>query len=156
MKIRKKHISGISQMDELMEKYYDGLTTIEEERLLHQFLMKRDLPERFIADKEIFCYFDHKKNKPTFRILPVIRWGAVAAVLLSVVFSLHVMTNMHESSYACIDGQKTTDLLKIKSSAMASLSDISGDVNEVDEGFKSVNNQDLMLQQLNVFTESDN
>ena len=156
MKIRKKHISGISQMDELMEKYYDGLTTVEEEQMLHQFLMKRDLPERFRADKEIFGYFDTKKHKPSLRILPVIRWGAVAAVVFSVVFSLHVMTNKHNSNYACIDGQKTTDILKIKSSAMASLSDISGDVNEVDEGFKDVNNQDLMLQQLNVFTKSDN
>ena len=156
MKIRKKHISGISQMDELMEKYYDGLTTVEEEQMLHQFLMKRDLPERFRADKEIFGYFDTKKHKPSLRILPVIRWGAVAAVIFSVVFSLHVMTNKHESNYACIDGQKTTDILKIKSSALASLSDISGNVNEVDEGFKDVNNQDLMLQQLNVFTKSDN
>jgi len=156
MKIRKKHISGISQMDELMEKYYDGLTTVEEERMLHHILMKRNLPERFRADKEIFGYFDTKKHKPSLRILPVIRWGAVAAVIFSVVFSLHVMTNKHESNYACIDGQKTTDILKIKSSALASLSDISGNVNEVDEGFKDVNNQDLMLQQLNVFTKSDN
>ena len=156
MKIRKKHISGISQMDELMEKYYDGLTTVEEERMLHHILMKRNLPERFRADKEIFGYFDTKKHKPSLRILPVIRWGAVAAVIFSVVFSLHVMTNKHESNYAYIDGQKTTDILKIKSSALASLSDISGNVNEVDEGFKDVNNQDLMLQQLNVFTKSDN
>ena len=156
MRIRKKQISGISQMDELMEKYYDGLTTVEEERMLHHILMKRNLPERFRADKEIFGYFDTKKHKPSLRILPVIRWGAVAAVIFSVVFSLHVMTNKHESNYACIDGQKTTDILKIKSSALASLSDISGNVNEVDEGFKDVNNQDLMLQQLNVFTKSDN
>jgi len=156
MKIRRKHIINIREADLLIEKYYDGLTSVEEERQLQKFMTQQDLPERFEADKSIFGYFDQKKHKPSFRIYPILRWVAGAAVILTAVFSLHLFMNTQPSNYACIDGKKTTDILKIKSTALASLSEISSTANEVDEGFKNINNLELMEQQLNVFSESDN
>ena len=156
MKIKRIHTIEISEADLLIEKYYEGLTSVEEERLLYKFLSQEDLPVRFENDKNILGYFEKKKYKPTYRINPFFRWAAVAVVILSVVFSLHLFVDTHPSNYACINGQKTTDILKIKSSAFASLSEISSTINEVDEGFKNLNNQELIEQQLNVFSETDN
>ena len=41
------------EADRLLEKYYDGLTTTAEERLLQQFLLQDNLPTRYDPDKAI-------------------------------------------------------------------------------------------------------
>lgn len=55
-------IISIQEAEVLLEKYYDGLTGKEEERLLHDFLAREDVPERFHAEKAMFGYFDKQKK----------------------------------------------------------------------------------------------
>jgi hypothetical protein len=53
---------SIQEAEVLLEKYYDGLTSKEEERLLHDFLAREDVPARFHAEKAMFGYFDNQKK----------------------------------------------------------------------------------------------
>ena len=55
-------IISIQEAEVLLEKYYDGLTSKEEERLLHDFLAREDVPARFHAEKAMFGYFDNQKK----------------------------------------------------------------------------------------------
>lgn len=55
-------IISIQEAEVLLEKYYDGLTGKEEERLLHDFLAREDVPARFHAEKAMFGYFDSQKK----------------------------------------------------------------------------------------------
>ena len=152
MKIRINHKTDYSEANRLIEKYYDGLTTVEEEKQIQHFLSQPDLPERFDVEKEIFGYFDHKKKKPHKSILTYFRWASVAAVLAAVVFSLQVFMNSNSSNYAYIDGKKIYDVHQIKSQALESLQDVSSKTNEVEDGFKNLNDHQLIEQQLDVFS----
>ena len=152
MKIRINHKTDYSEANRLIEKYYDGLTTVEEEKQIQHFLSQPDLPERFDVEKEIFSYFDHKKKKPHKSILTYFRWAGAAAVLAAVVFSLQVFMNSNSSNYAYIDGKKIYDVHQIKSQALESLQDVSSKTNEVEDGFKNLNDHQLIEQQLDVFS----
>jgi hypothetical protein len=152
MKIRIKNRISASEADRLIEKYYEGLTSLKEEKLISDFLLQQDIPERFAVEKDIFGYFGHKKHKAVFSISPFIRWTGVAAGIISVIFCLRVLTNIHTSNYACIDGEKTTNMTEIKNQALASLSGMSSKTNEVEEGFKNLDNHESVEQQLKVFS----
>jgi len=152
MNIRIKHKTNFSKLDQLIERYYEGLTTADEEKQIHNFLTLPDLPKRFEVEKEIFGYFEYKKQKHHTSILPYFRWASVAATVAIVAFSLQVYLNTNQSNYACIDGKKTYDVNEIKSQALESLSAVTPKTNEVEEGFKNLNDHDEIKQQLDVFS----
>ena len=41
-------------MKQLLNKYYEGLTTEQEEQTLKDWLLSEDVPEEFAADRELF------------------------------------------------------------------------------------------------------
>ncbi len=43
----------LSQMEELLQKFYDGATTADEERILQEFLNSADCPEAWAADRAV-------------------------------------------------------------------------------------------------------
>jgi len=152
MKIRIKNKITFSEADKLIERYYDGLTSADEEKQLRSFLSQSTLPERYKPEQAIFGYFDGKKKKVQFSLRPTIRWASVAAVILASVFIAKLYLTEKQSDYAFIDGKKITNMSEIKSQALASLSDISAKNNEVEDGLKNVNNDELIKKQLDVFS----
>lgn len=152
MKIRMKHIINYSQADRLIERYYEGLTSVEEEKQLQHFLSQRGLPERYGPEQAIFGYFFQKKINKNFTIVPYIRWATVAAVIVFGVFGVMTITTQNQTNYAYVDGERITDIQEIKSQALSSLRNISSENDEVDEGLKSMNGNKLMEQQLDVFS----
>jgi len=152
MNIRIKHKTDFSKLDRLIERYYEGMTTADEEKQIHNYLTLPDLPNRFEVEKQIFGYFDQKKKKYHAGIVPYFRWASVAAAVVIVVFSLQVYMNTNRSNYACIDGKKIYDVHQIKSQALESLIDVSPKTNEVEEGFNNLNDHDVIKQQLDVFS----
>ena len=153
MRFQLKYKVSYAEADRLIEKYYDGLTTGAEEKQLQQFLMRSDLPEKYNAEQAIFGYFDHKKGKKHVRMLPYMRWAAVAAVLLLVVAGPQFFVSAHPSDFAYIDGRKVSDIREVKSHALASLGDISSSKDEVKESLKNINDNELIEQQLDVFSK---
>ena len=152
MKIKMKYKLSFSEADKLIERYYEGLTSGEEEKQLDEFLSQPNLPEQYKPEQAIFGYFDHKKHKPHFSLRPYISWISAAAVILSVVFGLQFLEAGNRSDYAYIDGKRITDIREVKSQALASLSDIDSGTKEVEESFINLNNNDLIKDQLEVFS----
>lgn len=59
----------------ILSKYYDGLSTIEEENLLRKYFDKHVIPDSLIADKTILSFNNQDKN-PTFNSNSEI-WDAI-------------------------------------------------------------------------------
>ncbi|MDP4239708.1 MAG: hypothetical protein Q8904_09615 [Bacteroidota bacterium] len=152
MRIKMKYKLSPAEADRLIERYYEGLTTGEEEKQLQTFLSQAGLPERYKPEQAIFGYFNHKKQKAVFKIAPYIRWASVAAVVVLVLFSVQVFLTEKKANFAYIDGNRITNVQKIKSQALASLSDVSSSRDEVEEGLKNINDNGLIEQQLDVFS----
>lgn len=152
MKIMMKYKMSFSDADRLIERYYEGMTTVEEEKQLQLFLSQPGLPERYLPEQAIFGYFNSKKLKPHFSMVPYIRWASVAAVVIFVAIGIQKYTGENLSNYAYVDGVKITNVQEIKSKAMASLSDISSENDEVESGLKSMKGNELVEQQLDVFS----
>ncbi len=48
------------KLDQLLEKYYKGDSTLEEEQILRQFFMNSNVPEGYEAEKMIFGYYSEE------------------------------------------------------------------------------------------------
>ena len=155
MRIKINNRISNDKADSLIEKYYEGLTTGDEERQLKAFLSRRDLPDKYKPEQAILGYFDRKAPKKHVSLLPYIRWASVAAVVVLGLFSIQRFTADNKANYAFIDGHKVSNMHTIKSQALASLVDVSSSTNEVEEGFKSLNENESIEQQLDVFSSTE-
>lgn len=153
MRFKLNYKMTFEQADKLIEKYYDGLSTVEEEKLLRKFLSQPKLPAKYKPEQDIFGYFELKKQKTTFKIQPYIRWVSTVAAVLVLAFGIQIFILQSSGNYAYIDGVKITNNDEIRTRALASLSNVSADNNEIEQSFKNLNGSDLMQKQLDVFSE---
>jgi len=58
-----RKLINIQEAATLVNKYYEGYTSGEEEKLLYTFLSQKNLPKQFEADKAILGYFASRKKK---------------------------------------------------------------------------------------------
>ena len=152
----KHKIISTKEADALLEKYYEGFTSAEEERQLHLFLSQADLPERYDADRAMMGYFAGEKSssKPKQKpvIIPMIRWASVAAALLGGVFLVKSLMIEKPQCYAYVDGVKVTDVTAVKAEAMQSISDIASGPDEVAQTTKQFQTEQIVKDQLSVFS----
>ncbi len=114
----------IKEAKVLVDRYMDGETTAEEERILrHFFRTAADLPDEWQPLRALFAYVDHEAaqdsktaDKPARAIrmqkphLRASRWwwtGAAAASLLGAMLLWPRPDN--ERNFAVIDGERVTD-----------------------------------------------
>lgn len=144
----------IKDADVLIAKYYEGLTTVTEEKQLHDFLLQKDLPARFETEKAMFGFFAEQKSKPKGKKIQLLRWTSVAAVFVTMFFTTGYLFSQNERSYVCIDGKSYTDLNFIKSRALESINDlaVTNDEIKISTGLLQ-DNQDLIQQQLSLFDD---
>jgi hypothetical protein len=147
-----------AEADALLEKYYEGFTSAEEERLLHLFLSQPGLPERYGADRAMMGYFGSEKQavKPVKRtvIIPMIRWASVAAALIGGIFLVRSMMMEKSQCYAYVDGVKVTDMTAVKAEAMQSIDEIASGPDEVAQTTKQFKAEQIVKDQLSVFSEN--
>lgn len=145
-----------AEADALLEKYYEGFTSAEEERLLHLFLSQPGLPERYEADRAMMGYFASEKQavKPVKRtvIIPMIRWASVAAALIGGIFLVRSMIMEKPQCYAYVDGVRVTDMTAVKAEAMQSIDAIAAGPDEVAQTTKQFQTQQIVKDQLSVFS----
>lgn len=152
MKNIKAHKITTAEADRLIELYYEGLSTVEEENKLRNFLSSEKLPSKYEPEKAIFGFFEKKKQKPSFSLKRSIQWISVAAVVAIGFFSIQFWTSENINSYAYIDGIKTTDLTLIKRQAIASITELNSSGDIVKETFQQLNDKDIIQQQLDLFS----
>jgi hypothetical protein len=52
------------EVKKLLEKYYEGDSSIDEELILKEFFSRDEMPEEFKAERDIFCYFLQSSGMP--------------------------------------------------------------------------------------------
>ncbi len=156
MKIYKSKKISTREADELIERYYDGLTTVEEERKLHQFLSQPSLPEKYAAEQAMFGYFKAKKVVQKRQLPIYMRWVAMIAIIFTSVYTFQTLNASQLKSYAIVNGKKITNTEKIKAIALTSINEISSTNSEVEESLKAINPNKLVNEQLDVFNNLAN
>lgn len=137
----------MKDIEELLNKYFEGETTCEEERELRRFFTEGLVPEHLQMYRPMFAFFEaehtqyvqasatarsEKKNK-TFRYYLTYSLGTVAATLLLVLGVSGVYRHLSpaSSSYVIIDGKQYTDATLIREQAKAAFRDVSFSEEEV-------------------------
>ena len=125
------------EIKQLLELYFEGLTTSEQEAALRRFFMSGEAPEELRIYRPLFVYFDAeiKATKPVRRRRPNNRlylWlsgvAACTALLIgSLTISLQRTGCPPDSNYVMINGRCYTDDATIRAETMKSLHSVQED-----------------------------
>ena len=131
-----------SQTEALLEKYFEGLTSLEEEQVLRDYFQREGLPEELKVHAPMFQYFSSErkeiqKNEVSARRNKTIRlgyWVSVSAaacllLFLGMNFFQNSKRSAMETSVAYIDGKRYMNIEQIQAEALKALENLS-DVNE--------------------------
>ena len=152
MKLIKRDIITVDEAEKLMEKYYEGSTTVAEENQLRTFLAQSKVPPQFEAEKAIFGYYESNKDRKNFRLQPYLRWAAAAVITAGVIIPVSIFQASGKTNYAYINGVKTTNTQEIISLAHTTINFVS-DNNEVEDGLDNLKNDETIKNQLDAFSE---
>lgn len=142
----------MKEIEELLNKYFEGETTCEEERALRRFFTEEFVPEHLQMYRPIFAFFEtehtryvqaptnirqenrqEKKKKKTFSYYLTYTLGTVAATLLLIVGVSGIYRHLFPAptSYVIIDGKRYTDTELAREQAKAAFRDVSFSKEEV-------------------------
>ena len=152
MKLIRRNIITVDEAEKLMEKYYEGSTTVAEENQLRTFLAQSNVPPQFEAEKTIFGYYESKKDRKNFRLQPYLRWAAAAVIAAGVIIPVSIFQVSGKTNYAYINGVKITNTQEIISLAQTTINYVS-DNNEVEDGLDNLKNDETIKTQLDAFSE---
>jgi hypothetical protein len=138
-------------IDKLIERYFEGETTADEERQLRAFFASESVPDRLRSYKPLFAYFDEEIQKAhplklqaneakhtnklwqTKRRWLYIASGAAAAVLLLLTLN-HVLFPTDpcycSDNYVVINGRCYTDIHTVRAMAAEALHEVATPVDE--------------------------
>lgn len=127
----------MKDIDNILEKYFEGESSLEEEKILRDYFGQKDIEERHKIYAPMFNFFTEEREEtlPTTKKkkkLPVYVWISIAASLLLLLTVKSVYTNLENEasrSLVYIDGKRITNIQTINSEALTSLENIS----EMDE-----------------------
>lgn len=117
-------------MEELLNKYFEGETSCEEERELRRFFTQGPVPEHLQAYRPMFAFFEEESKRPKGS-LPLRRRllyalsGVAAGVLIALAIagiSRHIGGS--PENYVIIDGKCYTDARLIHEQAMNAFDDV--------------------------------
>ena len=152
MKLIRRNIITVDEAEKLMEKYYEGSTTVAEENQLRTFLAQSNVPPQFEAEKTIFGYYESKKARKHLRLQTYLRWAAAAVFAAGVIIPVSIFQVSGKTNYAYINGVKITDTQEIISLAHSTINYVS-DNNEVEDGLDNLKNDETIKSQLDAFSE---
>ena len=117
----------------LTQRYFDGLTTEQEERQLRQFASTpMAQTEEFEELRAVVAYLAtgkalSRKRTTRFRPIPeLIKWSAAACILI--IGGIGIYQFIPRTTYiAYIDGQRTTDKIEVIAQMHSVMADINAD-----------------------------
>lgn len=155
-----------------MERYFEGLTSAEEEKTLRHFFTSGDVPEKLAMYTPLFSYFDAEIKKatttqardfspadlgasevdmnPSRRRIIFGLWISGAAACAAILVGLFFFNPSSgkcsgNGNYVIIDGRCYTDDATVRAAALRTLREISDDDSELlseNENDKNSNNDD--------------
>ena len=133
-----------NQIETLIEKYFDGLTSLKEEEILRDYFQKSDISDELKMYAPLFQYLSSEREeiqkKENFirgnKTIRLFRWVSIGAaaclfLFLGINFFQNNNHSIMETSVAYIDGKKYTNIVQIQSEvlkALENLSDINKDI----------------------------
>ncbi len=144
-------------IDRLLERYYEGLTSTEEESLLRTWLSRPDIPSRFEADKALFGFFAEQRSRTVKKgnVLRIATWFSAAAAILAFLLVTGNVYNSDTNDYVLIQGKKYTNLTLAKKKALSTLSLLNEPQDEVSKSASLLNEGDNLIQeQLNLLDDA--
>jgi hypothetical protein len=118
----------------LMDKYFEGTTTCEEERQLRSFFATDEVPDEWAVYKPIFACLDEERQKVmtvqhTARRRPLYLhylWGSIAAAILIVLgIAGYDYLSQQDTNYVIINGEKSTDIRLARQQAQKAFAEVS-------------------------------
>lgn len=135
-------------IDELLNKYFEGETTCEEERQIRHFFIREQVPERLEVYRSMFAFLETqnkqfrseneersaksktvpatKKTKKKIRHYIRYTLSGIAAglILLFGITGIHHQMTATPDNYVIINGKKYTDINMIKEQAQSAFNDV--------------------------------
>lgn len=132
-------------IEELLNKYFEGETSCDEEKTLRGLFACNEVPEHLQMYRPMFAYFDEEaerdkaiapasaKRIPVYRRTAIYALGGIAAGLLLIlgVAGIYRQLNGHHGNYMLIDGKRYTDTELIQQEAEAAFTNVSFSREEV-------------------------
>lgn len=120
-------VSKIKEIESLLDKYYEGETSLQEENILREFFTTQDVPEHLLFEKSQFVFYKEEKQKTkdielkvenesrAVRKLNWMNYAAAAVLLISVGWFSNVQYEKYqkqqEVKYAYEQTQKAMKML---------------------------------------------
>jgi hypothetical protein len=141
----------MNKVDELIEKYFEGDTSLQEEKLIRKYFENGDIRPKHQAYAPMFGFFTQERKTVSIPVrkkkkLPLFAWASIAASIV-LVLSVRIFfwpeqgTNV---SVVYVNGVKISDSQTINAQALNSIQSVS----HIDE--ETVNSQ---IGILDSFTE---
>lgn len=124
------------KIEALLEKYFDGATSCEEERLLRRLFAEGEVPEELQVYRPLFAYIDNeqekaghatkpaespRKHRPLLRRMGYALGGMAAGIALVIGMARLIATVGTPESYVLIDGVCYTDEKLVEAKALEAL-----------------------------------
>ncbi|MDR2804693.1 MAG: hypothetical protein LBB85_03495 [Dysgonamonadaceae bacterium] len=117
---------------ELIEKYFEGSTSLKEEETLQNYFQRRDRPSEWELYRPLFRYFAEEKQKRKAPAWPIRSFGlgmGAAAACVLLFFGMKFLSpntnQLSASSWMYIDGKKYTNIEHIQTEALKALENLS-------------------------------
>lgn len=129
----------MDKIKELIEKYFDGFTSAEEEVFLRRFFTSGNVPDELAMYKPLFTYFDNEIKKTEAGTKSIFRiskntalWiSSIAACIVLMIGAFHFSIIQKKcpagSNYVMIDGRCYTDEETIHTAMQRTLREVSDD-----------------------------
>ena len=112
--MNKTNIDNPKDIEQLLQRFMDGLTSVEEEHRLGDYFRQNDVPEEWSAYKEMFAFFDegmpqgrYDEPRKQRNRRPVALWTAFVAVAAAVALFFIMLPKVEPTTIAkgpeCID-----------------------------------------------------
>lgn len=142
------------KIDELLDKYFEGETSCEEERELRHFFTKEEVPEGLQIYRPLFAYLDQevastaereegpqeqpaeRRSRP-YRLLYTVSGIAAGLLLLFGIGRMVFPLSTAPENYVVIDGKRYTDEKLVQAKALEALQNV---------GFTDEDLHDLLFQ----------
>lgn len=124
-------------IEDLLNKYFEGETSADEERRLRTFFASDKVPEHLVIYKPMFAYFDEEirkkqeqtnKNKPVTKRRILYWMSAAAACVVLLLGVRHFLFTpdpcLCSENYVVINGRCYTDIKKVRALAFDALQEV--------------------------------